>query len=96
MHAVANTPAELLAAFSTHFTNNNSLPSKIARSASASTFSGPAQRSLYGMNAHQVPYGTFCTRDSSRFHDCSSCYRQERKFPGGIRTHWKIAPLHGA
>ena len=29
-------------------------------------------------------------------HDCSSCYRPERKLPGGIRTRWKTAPLHGA
>ena len=29
-------------------------------------------------------------------HDCSGCYRPERKLPGGIRTRWKTAPLHGA
>ena len=28
--------------------------------------------------------------------DRSGCYRQERKLPGGIRTRWKTAPLHGA
>src|SRR5271166_2295401 len=29
-------------------------------------------------------------------HDCSDCYRPERKLPGGSISHWKIAPLHGA
>src|SRR5690606_5923979 len=28
--------------------------------------------------------------------DCSDCYRLERESPGGIRTHWKSAPFHGA
>ena len=29
-------------------------------------------------------------------HDCSDYYRLERQLPGGIRTHWKTVPLHGA
>src|ERR1019366_6123333 len=28
-------------------------------------------------------------------HDCSDCFRLER-LPGGVRTHWKAPPLHGA
>src|ERR1700694_3356545 len=28
-------------------------------------------------------------------HDCSDCFRLER-LPGGIFTHWKAPPLHGA
>ena len=29
-------------------------------------------------------------------HDCSDCFRPERQLSGGIRTHWRTAPLHGA
>jgi len=29
-------------------------------------------------------------------HDCSDCYRPERQLPGGVRTHWKTVPSHGA
>jgi hypothetical protein len=29
-------------------------------------------------------------------HDCSDCYRLERKLPGGSVSHWVIAPFHGA
>ena len=29
-------------------------------------------------------------------HNCSDCYRLERKLPGGICTRWKTVPLHGA
>src|ERR1700694_2768697 len=28
-------------------------------------------------------------------HDCSGCFRLERS-PGGICTHWKAPPFHGA
>jgi hypothetical protein len=28
--------------------------------------------------------------------DCSDCYRLERQLPGGVRTHWKTVPSHGA
>jgi hypothetical protein len=28
--------------------------------------------------------------------DCSDYYRLERQLPGGVRTHWKTVPLHGA
>ena len=27
--------------------------------------------------------------------DCSGCFRLER-LPGGVRTHWKASPCHGA
>jgi hypothetical protein len=30
------------------------------------------------------------------FLDCSDCYWLERKLPGGLRTHWKTTPFHGA
>ena len=45
------------------------------------------------------PY--FVTRFTRRLqplrylHDCSGCFRLERS-PGGIRTHWKAPPYHGA
>src|ERR1700724_472332 len=42
------------------------------------------------------------TRDTNRrrqplryLHDCSDCFRLER-LPGGVCTHWKAPPLHGA
>jgi hypothetical protein len=28
--------------------------------------------------------------------NCSDCYRLERQLPGGVRTHWKTVPWHGA
>jgi hypothetical protein len=34
-------------------------------------------------------------RRSWYLHDCSDCFRLER-LPGGIFTHWKAPPLHGA
>src|ERR1700680_3630466 len=45
------------------------------------------------------PY--FVTRFTRRLqplrylHDCSGCFRLELS-PGGIRTHWKAPPYHGA
>jgi len=44
--------------------------------------SGPLHR-----RAFQPPH-TLC--------DCSDYYRLEQQLPGGIRTHWKTVPLHGA
>jgi len=55
--------------------------------------------SCYGLHTRQVPYRTLYTEGFSRFvnlHDCSDCYRLERQLPGGLRTHWKTVPLHGA
>jgi hypothetical protein len=34
--------------------------------------------------------------DGAGLHDCSDCYRLERKSPGGSVSHWVIAPFHGA
>ena len=49
---------------------------------------------------------TLCTRlggartaepvlPNSSLHDCSGCFRLEH-LPGGIHTHWKAPPYHGA
>jgi hypothetical protein len=47
----------------------------------------------------ESPKVTLYTEGFSRFvtsADCSDCYRLERQSPGGLRTHWKTVPLHGA
>ena len=99
MHAVTNTPAELLAAFA-RFPNNASLPRVIAGSASASHFSRPAQCSLMlrpACSPSPLQNPLHQRLQPLRYlHGCSSCYRPERKLPGGIRTRWKTAPFHGA
>jgi len=35
-------------------------------------------------------------RPGLSLHDCSDCYRLERKLPGGSVSHWVIAPFRGA
>ena len=100
MHAVATTPAELLAALFARFTNNVSLPRINAGSASASPFSGPAQRSLTlrpACSPSPLQNPLHHRLQPLRYlHVCSGCYRPERKLPDGFRTRWKTAPFHGA
>lgn len=68
MHAVAKYPGGIVGCFLAHFTNNDSLPRKIAGSASTSTFSGPAQRSLMLRPACSPnPLRTLYTGGFSRF-----------------------------
>ena len=68
--------------------------------ATTSAFSRPAQRSLTLRPARSpsslqnlLPQRLQPLRC---LHDCSSCFRPERKWPGGVRPRWKTAPLHGA
>ena len=81
------------------FSNDGGLPRSSGGSAPASPFSRPAQRSLHV---------TACALAGSLMdplhrklrllrylHHRSDCYRLERLLPGGIRTHWDRAPLHG-
>jgi hypothetical protein len=100
MHAIATTPAEPLGALFARFPSGSSLPRKLAGSASALIFSRPAQRSFtlrpaWSPGPFQDPLHRRLQPPRSLC-DCSDCYRLERKLPGGIRTHWKAAPLHGA
>ena len=55
--------------------------------------------SHYGLHIRQVTQGDPLHRRLQPPHslgDCSDCYRLERQLPGGLRTHWKTVPLHGA
>jgi hypothetical protein len=54
--------------------------------------------SHYGLHTRQVTKVTLYTEGFSRLslYDCSDYYRLERQLPGGLRTHWKTVPLHGA
>ena len=54
--------------------------------------------SHYGLHTRRVTKVTLYTEGSNRLSlcDCSDCYRLERQLPGGVRTHWKTVPLHGA
>ena len=91
VHAVVTTPAESPVAFFALFTSNVSLPRISAGSASALPFTRPAQRSLALRTARSPSH--FHDPLHQRLHplrylhDCSSCYRPERKLPGGVRTH---------
>ena len=82
------------------FTCDSGLPRNFAGSASALPISGPAQRSLTlrpACSPSPLQNPLHQRLQPLRYlRDCSSCYRPERKLPGGIRTRWKTAPLHGA
>jgi hypothetical protein len=55
--------------------------------------------SRYGLHDRQVPLQNLLHQRLQPFcylHDCSDCFRLERKLPDGIRTRWKTAPWHGA
>ena len=100
MHAVAITPVESQSASFALFLCNISLPRNHGGSASTSRLSRPAQRSL----ALRPAYSPSHFHDPLHrrlqpfryLHNCSDCYRLERKLPGGICTRWKTVPLHGA
>ena len=99
-HAAANTPVESSGARLALFPADSSLPCLEGRSASTSAFSGPAQRSLHvaACGLAGSPCDPFHRRlqPFRHLHDCSDCYRLERKLPGGSVSHWVIAPFHGA
>jgi hypothetical protein len=54
--------------------------------------------SRYGLHSRGVTKVTLSIEGFSRpsLRNCSDCHRPERQLPGGIRTHWKTVPLHGA
>lgn len=97
VHATANTPARLPSARSALFPSSLSLPridwqvgpcitlfeacsafTHVAACTLAKSPSDPLHRRLQPLRY---------------LHDCSDCYRLERKSPGGFRTHWKSAAL---
>jgi hypothetical protein len=100
MHAVAITPVESQSASFALFLCNISLPRNHGGSASTSRLSRPAQRSLTLRPAYSPShFHDPLHRRLQPFrylHNCSDCYRLERKLPGGICTRWKTVPLHGA
>jgi hypothetical protein len=95
-HYPAEPPGTLFA----RFPSGGSLPRKLAGSASALIFSRPAQRLLTLRPAcSPSPFQDPLHRrlqSLGYLRDCSDCYRLERTLPGGICTHGKTVPLHGA
>jgi hypothetical protein len=99
VHAVATTPAQRLGVL---LRTPPYQPSRI-------TLSGrPARRPFRGLLGVHLRYGLhtrgvtvyddMLSEGFSHFvhlHDCSGCFRLER-LPGGICTHWKAPPFHGA
>lgn len=97
VHATANTPARLPGARFARFPGSVSLPRIdwqvgpcITLFEACSAFTHVAActlaKSLYDPLHRRL-------QPLRYLHDCSDCYRLERKSPGGIRTHWKSAAL---
>ena len=101
MHACCRQyPGGTTGCVSLAFAYDHGLPHIVGGSASAKSVSRPAQRSLTLRPAcSPSSLQNFLHQRLQPFrylHDCSSCYRPERKLPGGFRTRWKTAPWHGA
>src|SRR5260370_2489138 len=100
VHAAATTPAQRLNVSLRSFHPDVSVfPDRVVGSTCALSFSRIARRSLALRPAHSRCH-QFVTRNRRLqpfryLHDCSDCFRLER-LPGGICTHWKAPPLHGA
>jgi hypothetical protein len=100
VHAAATTPAQQLGASSARFPSRISLPGK-------GDPVGPridlfevytAFNSHCGLHTRWFTQGDPLHRRLQPFrylHDCSDYFRLEH-LPGGIRTHWKAPPFHGA
>lgn|GEM_PF-1616536 len=97
VHATANTPARLPGARFARFPGSVSLPRIdwqvgpcITLFEACSAFTHVAActlaKSLYDPLHRRL-------QPLRYLHDCSDCYRLERKSPGGIRTHWKSTAL---
>ncbi len=99
-HAIATAPAELLGACSLTSPAVTAFPVILAGRLLHQYFSRLAQRSL----ALRPAYSSSHLRDPlhrrlqllRHLHNCSDYYRLERQLPGGVRTHWKSVPFHGA
>src|ERR1700688_3603513 len=100
VHAAASTPVQQLGVFFARLTQLFQ-PSPIWQSGR------PAHRPFRGLLSVYSRCGLHtCAVTNSRhanrrlqplrcLHDCSDCFRLER-LPGGVRTHWKAPPFHGA
>ncbi|KFB68811.1 MAG: hypothetical protein CAPSK01_001666 [Candidatus Accumulibacter vicinus] len=99
-HAVTNTPAEPQTAFRSHSPVTSAFPVFTPGRLPHHTFSRPAQCSIKlrpACSPSSLQNPLHQRLQPLRYlHDCSSCYRPERKLPDGFRTRWKTAPLHGA
>jgi hypothetical protein len=78
----------------------SAFPERVVGSACASSFSRLARRLLALRPAHsrchRISWHANQRLQPLRYlHDCSGCFRLER-LPGGICTHLKAPPLHGA
>ncbi len=78
----------------------SAFPERVTGSACASSFSRLARRSLALRPAHsrchRISWLAIRRLQPLRYlHSCSGCFRLERS-PGGICTHWKAPPFHGA
>src|SRR6202043_518434 len=78
----------------------SAFPDMAVGSACASSFSRLAWRSLALRPAHsrchRISWLAIRRLQPLRYlHSCSGCFRLERS-PGGICTHWKAPPFHGA
>ena len=99
VHAVATTPAQRLGVFLCSFTQPyQPSPKGLSGRPAHCPFRGLLSvYSRYGLHTRAVN-----SRHANRrlqplrcLHDCSDCFRLER-LPGGVHTHWKAPPLHGA
>ena len=90
MHAVATTPAEPSGCASLASPQDSGLPRILGGSASASSFSRPAQRSLAlrpACSPSPLQDPLHRRLQPLRYlHVCSGCFRLERKLPDGVRT----------
>lgn len=91
MHAIAHTPAEPLGAHFARFPKNDSLPRitgrvgfRITLFEACSAFTHVTACIL--AKSPSVTLYTERLQPLRYLHDCSDCYRLERKLPGGIRT----------
>ena len=100
VHAGATAPAQRLCSYLLNPTAVSVFPDSVVGSTCASSFSRLAQRSLMFRPAHSRCH-QFVARITRRLqpyrylHDRSGCFRLE-PWPGGVGTHRKAPPFHGA
>ena len=100
VHAAATAPAQRLCSYLLNPTAVSVFPDSVVGSTCASPFSRLARRSLALRPAHsrRHQFVTLFTRRLQPYrylHDRSGCFRLE-PWPGGVGTHRKAPPLHGA
>ena len=100
-HAAATTPVEPLGVRFAHSPSDSSLPRGNVGSASTLSFFGACSAihctlQPAGSRGHLRDPFHRRLQPFRYLHDCSDCYRLERKLPGGSVSHWVIVPFHGA